>query len=454
MKADLWRLLVLWEYGGMFSDLDSSPNRLRPEHILPDDSAVFVVDKDRTTSFHWMAVQPRHPIVYLTLQIALYQLLWIWEIGKVNPVEVTGPAALRGGINEFLSRTTEEYKKQINFEWFASVVAGNYTGPGGVNFKVLGSLDNDRDHWVFREMPMSEKEAAYENMGMHHFSKNRWGEARNMTCFGAIMKKHNFSDMKEIPLAALTGTSPQCTDADTNAVVLNRIIERDEAASNQNTAVPIPKIIHQGQYSEGCLTAHLLNSTDAWKDRFADYDYYFHNKDAMNQLAAKVSITLFPELSIVWENASAKLKTLLWRLLVLFEYGGIHAGMNSVPNSINAHEFKSRDTLLAVLNKDETQFLAAAPGHSIIFLSLHQCLKNILLLVENNDFNTYAVCEDTVSKSMIVVLEQLKKHRRKGPSVIVLKAKHYNGGMYRNTQFRLLKNQAEWITTAVDSQEQ
>jgi mannosyltransferase OCH1-like enzyme len=43
---DLWRLLVLWKFGGIYADLDSSPvpSRFNATTITPEDDAFFVLE--------------------------------------------------------------------------------------------------------------------------------------------------------------------------------------------------------------------------------------------------------------------------------------------------------------------------------------------------------------------------------------------------------------------------
>jgi mannosyltransferase OCH1-like enzyme len=44
---DLWRLLVLWKYGGIYADLDTSPvpSLFNETTISEEDDAFFVVDQ-------------------------------------------------------------------------------------------------------------------------------------------------------------------------------------------------------------------------------------------------------------------------------------------------------------------------------------------------------------------------------------------------------------------------
>lgn len=44
VKADVWRILVLWEYGGIYTDIDNRPALFNEDTITADDQAFFVMD--------------------------------------------------------------------------------------------------------------------------------------------------------------------------------------------------------------------------------------------------------------------------------------------------------------------------------------------------------------------------------------------------------------------------
>ena len=67
-KADLWRYLVLWEYGGIYTDLDNLPGPLFNETTIPPDmDAFFLQERGGWLSQYFFAVAPKHPIMFLAV---------------------------------------------------------------------------------------------------------------------------------------------------------------------------------------------------------------------------------------------------------------------------------------------------------------------------------------------------------------------------------------------------
>ena len=91
VKTDLWRLLLLYEYGGIYTDMDTQPVTFQPmRNIRPDDEMYTVTDGIGLPSFHFMASMPQHPIPFLTLHQALENMLFIGDTGSYNPAKTTG----------------------------------------------------------------------------------------------------------------------------------------------------------------------------------------------------------------------------------------------------------------------------------------------------------------------------------------------------------------------------
>jgi hypothetical protein len=86
----------------------------------------------------------------------------------------------------------------------------------------------------------------------------------------------------------------------------------------------IPLVIHQTCKSR-CVTDDVYNLSLAWKA--LGVPYYFHDDAAIERLILSRIYEEFPHLCLVWENCITKpvVKTDLWRLLLLYEYGGINA---------------------------------------------------------------------------------------------------------------------------------
>ena len=71
--ADLWRYLVLWEYGGIYTDIDNRP-RLHHlnESTIPDDmESFFLREHEGFLSQFFFAISPKHPLMFLAVQRVL-----------------------------------------------------------------------------------------------------------------------------------------------------------------------------------------------------------------------------------------------------------------------------------------------------------------------------------------------------------------------------------------------
>jgi len=104
MKADIWRYLFTWKYGGIYTDMDNSPglkSLWEGDHsIKPEDDAFFEVERDGFPSQYFFAVSPHHPISYFMLSRAIYGLLCCLKSVQRTAlaVSLTGPGACKTGI--------------------------------------------------------------------------------------------------------------------------------------------------------------------------------------------------------------------------------------------------------------------------------------------------------------------------------------------------------------------
>jgi hypothetical protein len=71
VKADLWRYLVLWVYGGIYADIDAVPAMFGSDTLSTEDDAFFVVEQYHLLSQYFMALSPRHPLMYYAIQKCL-----------------------------------------------------------------------------------------------------------------------------------------------------------------------------------------------------------------------------------------------------------------------------------------------------------------------------------------------------------------------------------------------
>lgn len=101
VQADLWRLAIIYRYGGVYLDTDTQSKTPLRKIIWPTASVVSGIGV--MGDFHQWALiyRQRHPIIKSALKIALRGLkaLHIKKVGG-DMVKVTGPGAIRAAVKE------------------------------------------------------------------------------------------------------------------------------------------------------------------------------------------------------------------------------------------------------------------------------------------------------------------------------------------------------------------
>jgi len=104
MKIDVWRVLILYKYGGVYTDIDNWPSDVFTEITIRNDlSAFFFVDGWDRPSQWFMATEPSHPIMYLAAKQIIHNLLEMTSLRKPRVVFVTGPEAVKAAYFDFLA---------------------------------------------------------------------------------------------------------------------------------------------------------------------------------------------------------------------------------------------------------------------------------------------------------------------------------------------------------------
>lgn len=165
LKADLWRYLVLWVYGGLYADLDSVPNKLSPNSIRPSDDAFFVVEQYHLLSQYFMATSPRHPLMWYAFQQALANLWMAPDTGSINAAFITGPHSLHAAFVFF--RKDVGVAIEPAKPGFKPVRSGHFLGTWNRSVTVIGVGENQNEY-VDRDV-IRLKRREYSRLGMRHF---------------------------------------------------------------------------------------------------------------------------------------------------------------------------------------------------------------------------------------------------------------------------------------------
>jgi len=162
-KADVWRYLMTWEFGGIYSDMDSAPNKFSVDTITFEDDAWFPLEMLGIPAQYWFAASPRHPIMYFSAKSALQAVAWRPDISNNNAAKTTGPGAFKAGFIYF--------EQLAGFPSTGYVTEGLYHGVQNRSVKVVGTKENSNE-WIQRES-IRGKSSNYEQMGMTHFHETR-----------------------------------------------------------------------------------------------------------------------------------------------------------------------------------------------------------------------------------------------------------------------------------------
>jgi hypothetical protein len=102
-KADLWRYLVVYIYGGIYTDIDNSPTGFKGETIQAKDDSFFVVEGLGIMSQYFLAASFGHPLMAKMLETGVQRLKDINNVMVNNPAQTTGPGACKVGFIEFMA---------------------------------------------------------------------------------------------------------------------------------------------------------------------------------------------------------------------------------------------------------------------------------------------------------------------------------------------------------------
>jgi hypothetical protein len=175
--ADLWRALLLWEYGGIYTDMDNAPNQLfqQGKAIANEDEAFFVVDTSGVLSQYFMAAAPRHPVMYLLVSKIIQRLFSLNSVDRQYVPRTTGPGALKFAFIAFMNDQGKnifegagDCNTNRNFRYNLPKNR-TYTGWDGWKVTVAGHK-HGADDYVIRSSVKTKKQA-YEAMNMSHFDQ-------------------------------------------------------------------------------------------------------------------------------------------------------------------------------------------------------------------------------------------------------------------------------------------
>lgn len=166
--ADVWRALVLWEYGGIYSDIDNAPAKFHAEmSIQPDDDAYFVLERSKHLSQYFFAARPKHPLFFLLVQHMMSRLVALNDVSLQVVSLVTGPGATRMAFCNFVHGQGPNFPHHDPSSkcWYPK--ARLYRGIGNYSVRAVGTPEQS-DEYVARDV-IPDKNVIYQRMNMTYF---------------------------------------------------------------------------------------------------------------------------------------------------------------------------------------------------------------------------------------------------------------------------------------------
>jgi hypothetical protein len=186
IKADLWKYLVLWVYGGIHADFDSAPARFNESTIKPADDAFFVVEKDHVLSQWFMAASPRHPVIFYAIQMTLQNLLDVEDTFDRIAYLRSSAEALHVAFTRF-RRDANVLVDPIG-AGMKPVWGGTFEGTNNRTITVVGRSEDESEYVQRMAVDAFTRKRDYVRMGMSHFSfMDRKAKKSGESCYDAIL---------------------------------------------------------------------------------------------------------------------------------------------------------------------------------------------------------------------------------------------------------------------------
>ncbi|CAB9525662.1 glycosyltransferase [Seminavis robusta] len=158
--ADLWRYLALWEYGGIYTDMDNEPGKLfHADAIDPDIDGFFLRSSVGLPSQYFFGISPKHPLMFLAVHDVLKEMLALADVGTFYVPGTTGPRCIRRAFLKFVSITNRGIDS-ATYNSYAYPEAGKFVGMLNRSVDIVGN-DTTREQYV-------------KTSSLHHAKKTDW----------------------------------------------------------------------------------------------------------------------------------------------------------------------------------------------------------------------------------------------------------------------------------------
>ena len=162
----------------------------------------------------------------------------------------------------------------------------------------------------------------------------------------------------------------------------NRIVPPTTTGDNNENPV-IPRFLHMTERSR-CVSPDLYHALQVWQKHFPSFSIFFHDDEAVDKLLA-MDWPEFPDfhrmLKCVLKGA---MKIDIWRVLVLWKFGGMYADNDVLPSSILTESFMHPQATFFSLSdaggRTSQWLFASTPRHQVNQNAIARITFNVLSL--------------------------------------------------------------------------
>ena len=171
MLIDVWRLLVVYRYGGIYTDIDNLPGPLMNETAIPNDAEALFLSTIRDKPTQWFfATEPRHPILYHAIWTVMTRIAGMTEMEQPRVVMVTGPYTVLHAYFHFLGMTDIQTNRTLRGTQNKTVYRLSYSFTDGYVLSGLNGTMEERSRWG-ANTTKTRRQRMDEEMGVLHWKK-------------------------------------------------------------------------------------------------------------------------------------------------------------------------------------------------------------------------------------------------------------------------------------------
>jgi mannosyltransferase OCH1-like enzyme len=175
--SDLWRYLLLWQYGGIYSDIDNGIGPLFHAHTIgPEVDGFFLKGAEGPPSQYFLGISPRHPLMWFAVNDVLDQMMHLKDVGNFFVPGTTGPRCIKRSWFRFMGLDEENIKKKESSYWTFFYPTGHYVGTHNRSLEIVGGDKETRKKYV-------------KTSHLHWAKKTDW----------ALMNFTNYYDLNKVP---------------------------------------------------------------------------------------------------------------------------------------------------------------------------------------------------------------------------------------------------------------